>query len=174
MPSAVETKTQENQIIITLSRPDKRNAFEPKMILELTKIFSDLTKNPENIHSVLLQGQGESFCAGADLQWMKSMANFDFDENLADSKELFKMFETMYHCPLPLIARVHGHCFGGALGLVAVSDVAIAEESTQFCFSEVRLGLAPAVISPFILKRFIQVQLRNGCYQAAGLPAQRR
>ncbi len=137
---------------MTLNRPDVRNAFQPEMIRELTAAFAELSKR-EDISVVVLRGEGKSFCAGADLGYMKSMAAFSFEENVRDSGELFEMFWTMRLCPHPIVTRVHGHAMGGALGLIAVSDVVGAVEGTQFCFSEVKLGLAPAVISPFVLER---------------------
>src|SRR5690606_25345597 len=101
----------------------------------------------------LLSGEGTSFCAGADLAWMKSMVDFTLEENLTDSERLFEMFEAVDRCPVPVVTKAHGHVMGGALGLLAASDVVIAEENTKFCFSEVRLGLAPAVISPFVVDK---------------------
>lgn len=137
---------------VTLSRPDVRNAFQPKLIRDLTKMFDGLAKRTD-IAAIVLKGEGKSFCSGADLGYMKSMAGFSFEENVRDSGELFDMFWTLRACPHPIITRVHGHAMGGALGLIAVSDIVAAVEGTQFCFSEVKLGLAPAVISPFVLER---------------------
>lgn len=139
-------------VTVTLNRPDVRNAFQPEMIRELKATFQELSKR-QDISAIVLKGEGKSFCSGADLGYMKSMAGFTFEENVRDSGELFDMFWAMRTCPHPIIARVHGHAMGGALGLIAVSDVVGAVEGTQFCFSEVKLGLAPAVISPFVLER---------------------
>jgi methylglutaconyl-CoA hydratase len=138
--------------VVTMNRPDVRNAFHPTMIRELTEVFSELSKRVD-LAAVLLRGEGKSFCSGADLGYMKSMANFSFDENRHDSRQLFEMFWTLRACPHLVIGQVHGHAMGGAVGLVALCDVAAAVEGTQFCFSEVRLGLAPAVISPFVLEK---------------------
>jgi methylglutaconyl-CoA hydratase len=136
---------------LTLNRPDVRNAFHPEMIRELTEAFRELTAS--SVRVVLLRGEGKSFCAGADLEWMKSMAQFSREQNLADAGELFNLFETAKFCLKPMIGMVQGHAMGGALGLLAVCDFVLAESRTQFCFSEVKLGLVPAVISSFVLEK---------------------
>ncbi|XGC80572.1 enoyl-CoA hydratase-related protein [Bdellovibrio bacteriovorus] len=144
---------------VKLHRPDVRNAFNPEMIAEITKIFHDLNTRTD-LRAVVLQGEGKVFCAGADLNWMKEMVNFSFVQNQDDSLKLFHMFESIAHCTLPVIGLVHGAAFGGALGLVAVCDEVVAEEGTQFCFSEVKLGIAPAVISSFVSKKAIPGKVR--------------
>lgn len=137
---------------VTLNRPEVRNAFNADMILEMTKVFRDL-KTKDDLRCVVLKGEGESFCAGADLKWMKSMAQFTREENKKDSEELYDMFFALSQISVPTVCFVHGHAMGGALGLIAASDLVLAESETQFCFSEVRLGLAPAVISSFVKKK---------------------
>lgn len=137
---------------VSLNRPDVRNAFHPTMIRELTEVFTVLGSR-KDISVIVLRGEGKSFCSGADLGYMKSMASFSFEENQQDSQQLFGMFWALRSCPHPIVGRVHGHVMGGALGLAALCDVVAAVEETQFCFSEVKLGLAPAVISPFVLER---------------------
>lgn len=134
---------------ITLSRPDKRNAFNAGMISELTSAFSDI----KDCRAVLLSGEGQSFCAGADLNWMKSMKDYSLEDNKKDSEKLYAMFSAIQNCPVPLIGKVQGHVMGGALGLLALCDIAAAEKDTQFSFSEVKVGLVPAVISPFVLSK---------------------
>lgn len=146
----LDIQLKEKIYLVTLNRPDVRNAFNPEMIREITLAFKNV---PVESRMVVLQGNGKVFCSGADLEWMKSMVDYTFEKNVADSVELHLMFETMRNCPLPIVAVVQGAAMGGALGLIACSDVVIAEESTQFCFSEVRLGLAPAVISSFVLQK---------------------
>lgn len=141
-----------NVAYVKLHRPDVRNAFTPDMIKELTQIFLDFDKR-KDLRAVVLLGEGKVFCAGADLQWMQSMINFNFEQNKQDASHLFSMFEAILNCSLPVVGQVHGAAFGGALGLLAVCDEVIAEESTKFCFSEVKLGLAPAVISGFVSLR---------------------
>lgn len=145
-------KKENNQFIeINLNRPQLRNAFDPEMIQKITEAFQKVSLEP-NCRAVILKGEGKVFCAGADLKWMESMVNYSFAENEADAQKLFQMFDAIEQCPHPVITLVHGAAMGGALGLMAASDIVIAEKNTQFCFSEVKLGIAPAVISAFVLK----------------------
>lgn len=137
---------------VTLMRPEVRNAFQPEMIRELKVCFQDLAMD-SNLRVVVLQGEGKAFCAGADLAYMQEMVKFDFQQNLKDAKDLFDLYFTLMNCPVPLISVAHGAVYGGGLGLLAVSDVVLATESCVFCFSEVKLGIAPAVISPFVLRK---------------------
>jgi methylglutaconyl-CoA hydratase len=134
---------------ITLTRPDRRNAFDAALIAELAEAFVDVGR----ARAVVLAGEGASFCAGADVDWMRSSAALSFDENVADANAMRRMFESIDQCPAPVVARVQGHALGGGAGLVAVSDIPIAAPSTQFAFSEVKLGIVPAVISPFALAK---------------------
>ncbi len=138
-----------NVVSVKLNRPQVRNAFHPEMIAEITSTFKKLAKEKQT-RVVVLSGEGASFCAGADLEWMKSMAKYSAAQNKKDAEKLFAMFETMEQLPQVLIAKVQGHVMGGALGLVAVCDLIVAEEKTEFCFSEAKLGLSPAVISAFV------------------------
>lgn len=149
----------ENVAYVKLHRPEVRNAFNPEMIAEITETFKKLDAR-QDLRAVVLQGEGKVFCAGGDLNWMKEMVNFSFEQNLEDSKKLFEMFEAMAHCSLPVIGLVHGAAFGGALGLIAACDEVIAEEGTQFCFSEVKLGIAPAVISAFVNRKAVAGKVR--------------
>lgn len=158
--SFVNVQENEGLLIIELNRPEKRNAFHPQMIQELTNAFIQANEN-DNLYAVLLKGAGVSFCAGADLGWMKSMVDYDFSQNQQDSKELFEMFDAGLKCRVPIVGKLHGHVMGGALGLAAICDIAAIEEGTKLCFSEVHLGLAPAVISPFILRK---VQVNQARY----------
>ena len=137
---------------VTLNRPDVKNAFHPEMIQELTDTFLACSKN-KSLRAIFLKGEGTAFCAGADLNWMKEMIQFSFDENKKDSEKLWQMFEAIAFCEVPAIGIVHGAVFGGALGLLACCDYVFAETGTKFCFSEVKLGLAPAVISSFIRRK---------------------
>jgi methylglutaconyl-CoA hydratase len=137
---------------VTLNRPQVRNAFHPEMIKELTQLFTTLQSDAK-LNVIVLRGAGASFCAGADLGWMQSMVDFTYEENLQDSKNLYAMFLSLWNLPQPLIVAAHGNVMGGALGLLAAADLVLAEAGTRFCFSEVRLGLVPAVISSFILKK---------------------
>lgn len=146
-------------LTIELNRPDKHNAFHPEMIQELTTAFQEAQKNP-NLRMVLLKGNGNSFCAGGDLEWMKSMATFSEKENVEDATRLFDMFDAARKLPMPLVTYVHGNVMGGGLGFLGISDFVLAHETTRFCFTEVKWGLAPAVISPFVMNRSIHPKLR--------------
>jgi methylglutaconyl-CoA hydratase len=139
--------------ILSLNRPEVKNAFHPEMIHEISSYFEDMIKHQKNVKLIVLRGEGTAFCAGADLNWMKSMVNYSFGENLSDSKRLWTMFQNMKTCAVPMVAIAQGAVFGGALGLLACCDYVIAEKSTKFCFSEVKLGLSPAVISDFITQK---------------------
>jgi methylglutaconyl-CoA hydratase len=134
---------------ITLTRPDRRNAFDAELIAELAEAFVDVGR----ARAVVLAGEGKSFCAGADVDWMRASAHLSYDENVADANAMRMMFEAIERCPAPVVARVQGHALGGGAGLVAAADIAIAEPQAQFAFSEVKLGIIPAVISPFALAR---------------------
>lgn len=136
---------------VTLNRPDVRNAFNDVLIAELTSAFTDLAKQ-DGVNLVVLAASGKSFCAGADLSWMKAMANFTYDENIADAQLLAKMLDTLYRFPKPIIAKVQGDAYGGGVGLAAVCDIVVASEDAHFCLSEARLGLLPATISPYVIK----------------------
>lgn len=135
---------------LTLDRPDVRNAFDDALISAVTERVADL---PDETRVLVLSGAGKVFSAGADLSWMRSMKDFTHAENVEDSTKLRRMFETLDACPVPKVARVHGAAIAGATGLVACCDVAVAAEGTVFAFTEVRLGLVPAVISPYVVRR---------------------
>jgi len=134
---------------ITLARPDRRNAFDAQLIDELSKAFIDVGR----AGAVVLAGEGSSFCAGADVEWMRASVGLSVDENVADANAMRQMFESIDACPAPVVARVQGHALGGGAGLVAAADIAIADAETVFAFSEVKLGIIPAVISPFALAK---------------------
>ena len=134
---------------ITLARPETRNAFDAALIAALSEAFVDVGK----ARAVLLAGDGPSFCAGADVEWMRASADLGYDENVADATALRRMLEAIDACPAPVVARVQGHALGGGVGLVACADVAIAHPAAVFAFSEVKLGVIPAVISPFALAK---------------------
>jgi methylglutaconyl-CoA hydratase len=134
---------------VTLARPERRNAFDAALIAELAEAFVDVGRT----RAVVLAGEGESFCAGADVDWMRASVGLSFDENVADANAMRQMFEAIDRCPAPVVARVHGHALGGGAGLVAAADIAIAAPRTAFAFSEVKLGIIPAVISPFALAK---------------------
>lgn len=137
---------------ITLNRPDLHNAFNEEMIQGLEAAFLALG-HQKDVRIIILRAESKSFCAGADLNWMKKMVDYSFEENVHDAMALAKMLKTIHDCPKPVIARVHGAAFGGGVGLTAACDMAVALESATFCLSEVKLGLLPAVISPFVMEK---------------------
>lgn len=136
---------------VTLNRPEVRNAFNDEVIAELSAVFLEIAKRPE-VRCVVLAGNGPAFCAGADLNWMKRMATYTRDENLEDASALARMLEVIYRCPKPTIARVHGDVYAGGTGLVAACDMAVSVDSAGYCLSEVKLGLIPATISPYVVR----------------------
>ncbi|WP_394795841.1 enoyl-CoA hydratase-related protein [Armatimonas sp.] len=137
---------------IALNRPEIHNAFNEHVITELTKVVADLG-SASSLEAIVLTGNGKSFCAGADLEWMGKMVGYSHDENLADARALQTLFETIAQCPKVVIAAVNGAAMGGGAGLVAACDYAIASDKASFAFSEVKLGIIPAVISPFVVEK---------------------
>jgi len=145
--------TKKDDIItVTLDRPDVHNAMNEVLIDELTRCFKNLT-NDDSVVAVILTGNGKSFCAGADLSWMKRMVNYSKIENKKDSHLLLEMYETIDTCPKPIIGAINGNTFGGGIGLVAICDITVTIPEVQFAFSEVKLGIIPAVISTFVAQR---------------------
>lgn len=137
---------------VTLNRPDVHNAFHDGLIAELTGVFEMLSKDA-GVRVVLLTGEGKSFSAGADLHWMKSMKGYSREENRQDALKMARMFEHMHRCTKPILAKVRGNALGGGAGLVAVCDYVMADADARFGFTEVRLGLVPAVISPYVIAK---------------------
>lgn len=134
---------------VTLAKPERHNAFDAALIAELTEAFADVG----DARAVLLEGEGPSFCAGADIEWQRASVDLSYDENVEDAMRLYRMLETIADCPVPVVCCVHGFALGGGSGLVACADIAVAWPDAVFAFSEVRLGIIPAVISPFVLAR---------------------
>ena len=149
--TALTLTTQGAIRTITLSRPDVRNAFNDEVIAELKAAFEDAGQ-ADDVRCVVLAAEGPAFCAGADLNWMRRMADYTRDENLADASCLAGMLHTIYTCPKPTIARVQGDVFAGGVGLVAACDMAISVDTATYCLSEVKLGLIPATISPYVIR----------------------
>ena len=137
---------------IWMNRPEARNAFDGLMITELRKTLFDL-RTVDAVRVIVIGGRGPAFCAGADLQWMKAMVAFSREENLREAQALADLFFTVYESPKPVVARVHGAALGGGAGLVAACDIPVAALGTQFGFTEVRLGIIPAVISPYVVSK---------------------
>jgi methylglutaconyl-CoA hydratase len=143
-----------------LNRPELHNAFNETMIAELTSAFASLDADPA-VRVVILGGRGKSFCAGGDLNWMKRMAGYTFEQNFADAQALANMLHVLNTLNKPTIARVHGSAFAGGMGLVAACDMAIAADGVEFCLSEARLGLSPATISPYVVAAMGERQARR-------------
>ena len=136
---------------VTLNRPEVRNAFNEEVIAELSATFLGLGERDE-VRCVVLAAAGTAFCAGADLNWMRRMADYSREENVADAEALSRMLRLIYRCPKPTIARVQGDVYAGGTGLVAACDIAVAVDTAGFCISEVKLGLIPATISPYVIR----------------------
>lgn len=149
--SAIQITQQGSVLTLTLNRPDMRNAFNDEVVAELTQAFQDAASRAD-VRAVVLAAVGPAFCAGADLNWMRRMADNTRDENLADAAALAEMLRVMYECPKPTVARVQGDVFAGGMGLVAACDMAVSVHSASFCLSEVKLGLIPATISPYVIR----------------------
>ena len=139
---------------VTLTRPDVHNAFDASLIADLRAAFAALAREPATrLRAVVLAGAGPSFCAGADIAWMRASLSLDREANEQDAMAMAEMFETIDTCPAPVVARVHGAALGGGMGLCAVADLVIAESGTRFGFTETRLGVIPAVIAPFVIAK---------------------
>jgi methylglutaconyl-CoA hydratase len=136
---------------VTLNRPELRNAFNEQAIAELALAFDQLGRN-ELVRAIVLAANGPAFCAGADLNWMKKMAGYSHDENLADASRLADMLRTIYLCPKPTVAKVQGDCYAGGVGLAAACDIVVASDAVSFCLSDAKLGLIPGTISPYVIK----------------------
>ncbi len=146
---------------VTLDRPEVHNAFDARMFGELRSAFRQLAEEPaEQLRAVVLSGVGASFCGGADIGWMRASVGLSREQNEQDALAMAEMFDTIDRCPAPVLARVHGACLGGGMGLCAVSDLVIAEAGTTFGFTESRLGILPAVISPFVLAKIGETHAR--------------
>ena len=136
---------------VFLNRPDVRNAFNEASIAALTRTFDALAHDTD-LRAIVLGGHGKAFCAGADLNWMREMAGYDWEQNRADAQALADMLWAIHTCPVPVVGRIHGDCYAGGVGLAAVCDVLVAAEGVTFCLSEARLGLLPATISPYVIR----------------------
>ena len=150
--NTIKVQLGESMAWVNLDRQEVCNALNDKMIHELTEAF-DWLNSRDDIRVIILRGNGKAFCAGADLAYMKAMSGYSYNQNIADAEKLSKLFQTIYFCDKAVIVDVHGACIGGANGIVAAADIVIAERSTKFAFTEVRLGLTPATISPFVVAK---------------------
>jgi methylglutaconyl-CoA hydratase len=147
--SGLRIERERDVLRVTLARPERRNAFDAELIAELTDAFA----NVDEERAVVLAGDGDTFCAGADIEWQRAAIDLSFEENVEDALRLYRMLETIDSCPAPVVARIQGYCLGGGCGLASCADVAIGGEDAVFGFSEVKLGIVAAVISPFALAR---------------------
>jgi len=150
-PTALRVSREGAVARVTLARPEVRNAFNDTVIQELTEVFEALGQDA-TLRAVVLAAEGKAFCAGADLNWMKAMAGYSWEDNHADASRLAHMLWTLYRCPVPIIAAVQGDAYAGGVGLVAVCDVVVAADTAGFCLSEAKLGLLPATISPYVVR----------------------
>lgn len=167
MPEFIKIQARDQVATVTLDRPSLHNAFNEGVMIELIDAFDELGRADAD-RVIILAAAGKSFCAGADVNWMKRMVDFSFAENVADAGLLARMLRAIRECPKPVIARVHGATIGGGVGLTAACDIAVAVESAVFCLSEVKLGIIPAVISPFVMEK-----IGSGHLRRYGLTAER-
>ena len=151
MTQAIRITQQGHVATVILSRPDVRNAFNDEVIAELSQAFIQLGDDPQ-VRAIVLMAEGPAFCAGADLNWMRRMADYSREENEQDAEKLAFMLRTIYECPKPTIARVQGDVYAGGMGLVACCDMAVSVDTANYCLSEVKLGLIPATIGPYVIR----------------------
>lgn len=148
----IKTSQEGNLVTVTLNRPDIHNALNPQMVDGLMSTFQELGRR-EEVRVIVLTGEGRSFCAGADLAMMRAAADYEFDQNVADGQKIFDLMMMIDRCPKPVVGRINGAAIGGGVGLVSCCDIAVAVEGAKFGFSEARLGILPAVISPFVVAK---------------------
>jgi methylglutaconyl-CoA hydratase len=160
MPDVLKSSLEKGVARVTLARPEVRNAFNAELIAALRDTFDRLSDDAA-VRAIVLQGEGAAFCGGADINWMRSALDLTYDRNLADAEAMSDMFRAIDSCSKAVIGRIHGAALGGGCGLLAVCDVAIASEGTVFGFTEVKLGILPAVISPFVIAKIGASQARS-------------
>ncbi|MBL8312199.1 MAG: enoyl-CoA hydratase/isomerase family protein [Rubrivivax sp.] len=152
MSSTLDVRqTSPHVVEVWLNRPEVRNAFNDGVVAELTQTFAALATQ-DGLRAIVLAGHGKAFCAGADLSWMRSMADYSWEQNHADASALAQMLWTLWSCPVPVVGRIQGDCYAGGVGLAAVCDVVVAAAGLHFCLSEARLGLLPATIGPYVVR----------------------
>ncbi|MEO8279358.1 MAG: enoyl-CoA hydratase/isomerase family protein [Ideonella sp.] len=171
-PSTLDIRREGVVAKVYLNRPDVRNAFNDGVIAELRSCFAELGADA-SLRAIVLGGHGKAFCAGADLNWMRAMAGYSWDENQTDAQALADMLWTVYSCPVPVVGRIHGDCYAGGMGLAAVCDVLVASENVNFCLSEARLGLLPATISPYVIRMLGEAASRRYFLTAERFDARR-
>lgn len=158
--SAVRVERSADTLTVTLARPDVRNAFNAEMVLVLAGVFQQAAKE-SGLRALVLAAEGNTFCAGADFRWMSSLKTKTLEENLEDARQLFDMYHALYSVPCPTVARVQGSAYGGGAGLVACCDFAVMADDAALSFSEVRIGLIPATISPFVIRKIGEARARE-------------
>jgi methylglutaconyl-CoA hydratase len=151
MTQTLQIERAEGVARVWLNRPEVRNAFNDAVIGELTTAFTELGADGR-LRAIVLGGRGKAFCAGADLSWMRAMADYSWEQNRADAQALADMLWAIYRCPVPVVGRIHGDCYAGGVGLAAVCDVLVASDAAGFCLSEAKLGLMPGTISPYVVR----------------------
>jgi methylglutaconyl-CoA hydratase len=149
--TAIRTDVQGHVATVTLLRPEVRNAFNDEVIAEMSQAFTQLGADAR-VRAIVLMAEGAAFCAGADLNWMRRMADYTREDNVQDAEKLAAMLRALYQCPKPTVARVQGDVYAGGMGLVAACDMAVSVDSAHYCLSEVKLGLIPATISPYVIR----------------------
>jgi methylglutaconyl-CoA hydratase len=159
-PKYLDFDLRESIARVTLNRPEVHNAFNPELIEELRQAFERISLEWPRVRAVVLAGSGKSFCAGADVNWMRESLGYSEEENVADALRMARMFDMINRCPATVIACIHGSALGGGVGLAAVCDVVVAGEATVWGLSEVKLGIAPAVISPYVIAKIGRSQAR--------------
>lgn len=145
---------------VWLNRPEVRNAFNEELIAALTQTFTELSQDAD-LRVIVLAAHGKAFCAGADLNWMRAMADYNWEQNRADAQKLADMLWLLDQCPVPIVGRIQGDCYAGGMGLAAICDVVLAADTMTFCLSEARLGLLPATISPYVIRAMGQQAARR-------------
>lgn len=172
MADVLQVRQTGGRLDVVLNRPQVHNALNPELLAALVEAFRDAAARPD-VRYVVVSGEGPSFCAGADLEWMRQAASASFEENCEDAARVFRMLEAVAHCPKPVVARVHGPALGGGVGLVAACDLAVAGPNATFGLTEVRLGLVPAMILPFLLRRVHPSALAWAILTGSRFPATR-
>jgi len=167
----LEIETKGGVATVWLNRPQVRNALDEVFIAEISRAFANLQLD-ESVRVVVLAGRGTAFCAGGDIKWMKRMAGFSAYQNLQDAMLLAQMLKTVHSCPKPVIGRVHGPAFAGGMGLAAACDIIVADRAAEFCLTEVRIGLVPATISPYVIQALGVQASRRYMLTAERLPAE--
>jgi methylglutaconyl-CoA hydratase len=170
--STIKFEREDKIARITFCRPEIHNAFNSDMIRELTDAFNKM-KDDKDVRAIVMTGEGKSYCAGADLNWMRAVKDYSYEQNLKESLELAALFRLIYEFPRPVIGRINGAAIGGGTGFVAVTDIAIAADTAIFSFSEVKIGVVPACISPYVVKRVGEGRAREFFLTGERLTAQR-